>query len=307
MRQVSPSIEALERISTPENPDSTLDMGAKYEGHNAQQDIESRWESVSDALTPIFAKFGQDIDNLVEIASQALKIKVGYLVRGRIGTWTTNIESDKLWIQSGYETSHPSQSTLIAASLAALSNENDIPCVSYFCSLQTHNAYETVPSRRCMLLDMVKSLTAQLLLIYKSTQPKADISLESFKQLINPELDLKTALTLLRETRSILPHLTHFLIEGVQELENRSDIQQTRDLQEVLQEVIDLDQMPALVPTGSVDYQRGASDSTELAHQTFSRQVKVCFASDGYVDALALLVEAGQLEMISNENEGEGD
>ncbi|KAJ8133472.1 hypothetical protein O1611_g154 [Lasiodiplodia mahajangana] len=303
--QVSPSIKATEEIDAPENLDTVSDLDLKHEGQRAQSDMGDRWQNALEALGPIFAKFDRDIQNLVQISSQATELRVRHPMKRRITAWTTNIESDQLWIEGCHDTSHPSQSTLITASLTALSNNHDIPCISFFCSLQIHNAYEMVPTRRQMLLDMVKSLTAQLLLIGKRTQAKEDISLRSFKHLTDPGLELETALALLRDTRSIMPPLIHCVIEGVQELEDRGDIHQTRDLQEVLQAMMDLKQTPAPLAEGSSDYERGEGVTTELANQASARQIKVCFASDGYVDALARMVEAGQLEKTSHEDGGD--
>ncbi|KAI0098854.1 hypothetical protein GGR51DRAFT_421276 [Nemania sp. FL0031] len=306
----SPSIKAIEDINTSGDLDTAMDVAPKSkgrdtqsgvdpkpEGRDAQNDMKDSWQGVLEALSPVFTKFGRDIEDLVEIT----EIKVEHDTRRRIGAWTTSTDSDQLWIQGCHDTSHPSQSTLLAAYLSALSTENDIPCVTYFCSLQIHNADEMVPSRCQMLLGMVKSLIAQLLLISKQTQAKVDIPLEPFNQLTNPDLDLKTALTLLRETRSIMPPLLHCLIDGVQELEDRGDTRQTADLQEVLQEIMSLNQTPALVSADSLNHEGGGA-TTQAPVQTMNRQVKLCFTSDGYVDALARMVQAGQLEGISHED-----
>ncbi|KAK7987013.1 hypothetical protein PG988_002001 [Apiospora saccharicola] len=124
--------------------------------------------SVRDALRllePIAIQHNNKIQELVSPTSAALKTTVDIEIKRRLKTWTSGLASNTIWIQGPHSVSHPSQNTLTAACLVGLANNAKIPCISYFASLQSRDPRGAYPSTPEILLDMVKSLIIQLLLL----------------------------------------------------------------------------------------------------------------------------------------------
>ncbi|CAJ2509403.1 Uu.00g144290.m01.CDS01 [Anthostomella pinea] len=252
-------------------------------------------------LAPITAKYNQDIQNIVAITSRASNITIDHHVKRRIDAWTTSQQSDSIWLQGPHEISHPSQNTLTAVCLVALSNNSDIPCLSYFCSLEVHaSGHPRIPSCRDMLLDLVKSFIVQLLLLLpEQVGDTTSLSPERFAKLVDPGVELDDALSLLHDLRAHAPPYLHCVIEAAQEVEDRSDSKHTRNLLRVLRELVE---SPRL---GNVP---GARDQ---GRQQAEKVIKVCLTTDGYVDALAELAQKGAVEKVQIHEEthvdGTGD
>ncbi|GAP93425.1 hypothetical protein SAMD00023353_10300130 [Rosellinia necatrix] len=237
-------------------------------------------------LDPIVAKYARDIQHVVNAVARASQAPIQDRVKRRIGTWTKSSRSDAIWLQGPYERTHPSHNTSTAVCLVALANNNKIPCLSYFCSLGIHGTREA-QSLTCqdMLMDLVKSLIVQLLLLLPGNL-KAGPGLERsrFERLLGPKADVAGALSLFCDLRALAPPYMHCVIDAAQGLEDRGDLQHMQNLFRVLRAI-----------SGPAKASRHGSTSQRPAREGV---IKTCIASDGYAEVLAVLTERGHLEKL---------
>ncbi|KAK7961727.1 uncharacterized protein PG986_002552 [Apiospora aurea] len=254
--------------------------------------------STNDALSllePIAARYNSNIQELVGLTSRALKVAVEIQVKRRLETWTSSLDSNRIWMQGPHDASHPSQNTLTAACLVGLANHNKIPFISYFGSLQQErDMYGRYLSPPEILLDMVKSLIVQLLLIQDDPSTIVEVLTRDFEKLLGSAVDLDVPLDILRRLRALVPPYLLCVIESVQILEDRSNTSHTESLHKVLREVINLGQ-----PQHHTQPQASEGTGGE------EKVVKVCFTSDGHADVLAVAAQRGSLEKIAYDAEGD--
>ncbi|KAK7994454.1 hypothetical protein PG991_016042 [Apiospora marii] len=265
----------------------------------------SSFPSVGDILKllePVAIQHNNTIQDLVGLTTAALKTTVDTQIKRRLKTWTSSRTSNRIWIQGPHNVSHPSQNTLTAACLVGLANNAKIPCISFFGSLQSRGSHGAYPSPPDLLLDMVKSLIIQLLLL-QDPGDYLDAQLEDFgKLLVNP-VDLSEALGLLHELRGLVPQHLLCVIESVQELEDRGDGSHTANLRKVLREIINLGQSHRREPQPVEGEGAGTEEVPE-------KSVKVCFTSDGHADVLAVAAQGGFLDKVAwdaDDEAGEGE
>lgn len=281
-------------------------------------------------LDPIVKSFKESTQAIVNITSRALRVTIDNQVKRHIDTWITNPHSEAIWILGPHEVSNPSQNTLTAVCLIALSRRHDVPCLSYFCSsTETHASSGSVSylSHKELLLDMVKSFILQLLLLspaeHTATDSDLDLSPSRFSRLIERDIDIEEALELFLDVRHALaPRYLHCVVEAAHILEDRRDSQHTRQLQRVFREIV---RPPPAVPIrrssrnsnlGDPDRDLGneevekkktglhlpkAQGTGELESESESgleKIMKVCFTSDGYMDALAELTRRNGVKKV---------
>ncbi|KAI9712828.1 MAG: hypothetical protein M1820_001450 [Bogoriella megaspora] len=97
-----------------------------------------------------------------------------------------------------------------------------------------------------------------------------------------------------------MPAYLHCIIEGVHLLEDRDNASHTRNLDRTLKILSSLSWSDLKT---SQDVHCESSD--EVAEPETQRVVKVFFATDGYVDSLAKLVDEGGLEKIRHDDESD--
>ncbi|KAI1643480.1 uncharacterized protein F4817DRAFT_368391 [Daldinia loculata] len=244
---------------------------------------------VQDVLRPILIRHLLDMDNIENTIVTTSRSPLQDHIKNRIYDWATSSHQDAIWIQGPHGAPYPSQNTLTAIFIKALSKDLEIPCVSYFCSLRLHGVplgQDGLSTLSCqeLLLEMVKSIVAQLAnflprLIFRGVDP----SIARIVSLINPEADISVALEILREIRNAAPLRLHCIIEGVQLLEDRSNLRHTQNLRRTLHELSNISTpMPWL-----------------LEDEAWA--TKTCFTSGGYVDALAQMVEDGHVDKVEVE------
>jgi hypothetical protein len=81
-------------------------------------------------LKPLADRFGQNIKRVVDITSRASQVMTHTEIKDHISAWIKASTNRRLWIQGPHDVSNPSQNTLTAVCLVALSNQNDIPCIT---------------------------------------------------------------------------------------------------------------------------------------------------------------------------------
>ncbi|KAK8121709.1 hypothetical protein PG984_010379 [Apiospora sp. TS-2023a] len=158
---------------------------------NATSDTSSL-PSVRDVLKllePIAIQHNNKIQELVSLTSAALKTTVDIQIKRRLEAWTSGLASNRIWIQGPHNVSHPSQNTLTAACLVGLANNAKVPCISYFASLQSRDPRGAYPSTPEILLDMVKSLIIQLLLLQQPNMTLGTQLMVFEKLLVRVDLD----------------------------------------------------------------------------------------------------------------------
>ncbi|KAL9045746.1 MAG: hypothetical protein Q9214_001262 [Letrouitia sp. 1 TL-2023] len=262
------------------------------------QTVHYRRESILHILGPLITEYGQDGQALLPITSRAPQLMIDLEVQKHLRFWSKEPILNGLWIQGPHDVLNPSQNTLTAVFLVALSKKNGIPCVFYFCDLTAHTSSGS-PQTYCQraLMKMVKSLTIQVAsLIPASFGTTLDLSLARLEKLREDALKIDEVLNLFGDLRSLAPPYLHCVISGLQDLEDRDDVKQTQNLSCVLTTLTRIRKIDATET--SYEDLKLASDQVKEVKQ-LSRTTKLCFTTDGYVDALAKLVEQDCLDKVS--------
>lgn len=323
VKSVNPSLEpdlATSEDSTDTIHDPRLELVEPTDSEpsltvmqKSQQNPEGNYDRqlILNLLEPVVKRFRDDTQAVVNITSSALHVSIDDQVKRRIDTWITNTCCEALWILGPHDVSHPSQNTLTAVCLIALSSRHDVPSLSYFCSLRTLSSLGSRLTHKEILLDMIKSFIVQLLLrCPEHIATELDLSSSRFSMLMEPDVDIGMALELFFDVRTLAPRYMHCVIEAVQELEDRGDAQHTRQLQRALREIV---KPPALWSSrnsgglGNEATEMGTPESQRTRESELERVMKVCFTSDGYVDALAELASRDEVEKVEYAEEaGQG-
>lgn len=314
IKSVNPSLEpdlATSEDSTDTIQDPRLELVEPTDSEpsltvmqKSQQNPEGNYDRqlILNLLEPVVKRFRDDTQAVVNITSSALHVSIDDQVKRRIDTWITNPCCEALWILGPHDVSHPSQNTLTAVCLIALSSRHDVPSLSYFCSLRTLSSLGSRLTHKEILLDMIKSFIVQLLLrCPEHIATELDLSSSRFSMLMEPDVDIGMALELFFDVRTLAPRYMHCVIEAVQELEDRGDAQHTRQLQRALREIV---KPPALWSSrnsgdpGREVKEMDAPEPQRTRGSELERVMKVCFTSDGYVDALAELASRDEVEKV---------
>ncbi|KAK6829810.1 hypothetical protein PG987_010394 [Apiospora arundinis] len=246
-------------------------------------------------LKPIATQYNNSIQELVDLTTRALTMPVDLQIKRHLEAWKSSMTGNRIWMQGPYDVSHPSQNTLTAACLVGLANNAKVPFLSYFCSLKRQQQMSSPGlSPPHILLDMMKSLIVQLLLLQTSDTSIIDIPLTDFDRLLMGS-DLDTALNLLHKLRGLVPSYCLCVIESVDVLEDRGDGAHTANLHKVLREVINLGQ--------PLREEREEKEEEVGAYKT----VKILLTTNGHVDVLAVAAQNGFLEKIECDSDESGD
>lgn len=314
IKSVNPSLEpdlATSEDSTDTIQDPRLELVEPTDSEpsltvmqKSQQNPEGNYDRqlILNLLEPVVKRFRDDTQAVVNITSSALHVSIDDQVKRRIDTWITNPGCEAVWILGPHDVSHPSQNTLTAVCLIALSSRHDVPSLSYFCSLRTLSSLGSRLTHKEILLDMIKSFIVQLLLrCPENIATELDLSSSRFSMLMEPDVDIGMALELFFDVRTLAPRYMHCVIEAVQELEDGGDAQHTRQLQRALREIV---KPPALWSSrnsgdpGREVKEMDAPEPQRTRGSELERVMKVCFTSDGYVDALAELASRDEVEKV---------
>jgi len=250
-----------------------------------------RREDVLANLKSLAYQVQRDMQTLVDMTSRASQLTIHAQVHGRLLRWTKEPRRDRLWIQGPHGVSSPSQNTLTAVSLVALSRQTEIPCLWYFCSLK--NGPPAAPfSYPGALMDMLRSLITQLaLLLPDQFSSLSDLSSTRLSRLERDDVTVEDALDLLRDLRMLAPSYLHCIIDSVQILENRNDPQYTQSFLRVLARLCTLDDE--------------ASQTNALEEVVISMTTKICMTTDGYVDGLGQIAAADAIAKLEYSAEAE--
>ena len=268
-------------IRDPDSPeaehDPTLQQKAEDRGHR-EGVYEYNREDVHVEIAVYVDQFRHQVQKLVQMTSSVPLLMTDKQAYSKLLSWIDGIGSQTIWIQGPHGTSSPSQNSMTAISLVALSHKNNIPCISYFCSLPDARGSEPV-SKSDQLMAMLASLVAQLVLLvpgHCSTSP-VDLSPSRFSSLAHSAA-VDDALHLICDLRAVVPRYMHCVIDNFQTLEDRSDQSLTRKLLMTIATLCMLDR-------------GGGSEREESALVT-----KVCLTTDGFMDSLG---QAAAMDLIT--------
>ncbi|KAL8988504.1 MAG: hypothetical protein Q9177_002433 [Variospora cf. flavescens] len=229
-----------------------------------------RRNAILDAIPLLKIACTHEIQALLDMTTQASQLMIDAEVQRQLLQWNKNPSFNNLWIQGPHEVSNPSQNTLAALCLIALSRQNDIPCLIFLLP-------ETFVSMR-------------------------NLSLNRFERLQDGLLGIEGTLDLLQDSRSLVPPYLYCVISGIEHLEDRGDEQHSRKLLLVLSTVIGGYQHSARADLHQ--HWDRANDQTEKVSESL-QNTKTCFTTDGYADSLAHLVEQGCLVKVEYSDEAE--
>ncbi|KAI7222710.1 hypothetical protein KC333_g968 [Hortaea werneckii] len=198
----------------------------------------------------------------------------------KLHNWLDGTVGSNLWIQGPAHVPSPSQNTLTAMALMVALQSGRCPVLSFFC-----NSSRTMQlSSRQILSELVRCFIAQLVPHLPSViRSDQDLSPPRFFSACRQDCPVEDSLALLMDIVDSVESPVYFLIDGVQALEQYADAEHTQSLSRM------------------VEYLCG----TDAEGQKKSSANNVCFTSDGFVDALALQAQRGQLEKVSFELESD--
>jgi hypothetical protein len=258
--------------------------GSDPKSNDNGNDVDQNQYDLSEILTllkDITVDQRERNQELIRVTSRARRVEIELEIRTRIMAWVADVRTDKLWIQGPHDVPRPSQNTLTAAFLVALFNAKELPCLHYFCSLNSRQRNNNRSRSRTMLIHMLKSFIVQLLLVRRKDELNIDIPFDFFERLANTtsDVDINELLVVFRGLQAVAPSHLNCVIENIQELEDRGDAKHTRNLAKVVREILSLN-LP-------LDRVSGMAGPDGIAPDGTYRSLKLILLSDGYVDILA--------------------
>ncbi|KAL8649651.1 MAG: hypothetical protein Q9210_004275 [Variospora velana] len=267
-------------------------------------DYSYRRNGILDAIPLLKIACTHEIQALLDMTTQASQLMIDAEVQRQLFQWNKDPSFNNLWIQGPHEVSNPSQNTLAAVCLVALSRQNDIPCVFFFCALTPVDRGDNGQwSTERALMNMVKSLAIQLIFLLPETfVSMRNLSLNRFERLQNDLLGIEGTLDLLQDLRSLVPPYLHCVISGIEHLEDRGDEQHSRNLLRVLSTVTG-----GYKHSARADLHQHRDRANEQAEKVSEslQTTKTCFTTDGHADSLAQLVEQDCLMKVEYSDEAE--
>ena len=198
----------------------------------------------------------------------------------KLHEWLDGAVGSNLWIQGPAHMPSPSQNTLTAIALMVALQNPGCPVLSFFCdSIRTAqlNPRQILSElAHCFIVQLVPHLPSVI-------RSHRDLSPSRFSSTFRRDCPVEDTLAFLMDIVDSMESPVYFLIDGMQALEQRADAEHTQNL------------------CCMIEYLCG----TDTEHGVMSPANKVCFTSDGFVDALALQAQRGQLEKVSFELESD--
>ncbi|EEA28122.1 hypothetical protein PMAA_029400 [Talaromyces marneffei ATCC 18224] len=232
--------------------------------------------------------FKLELRELVNLSSYAPHLLVERQVHRQLTFWLQDFSSRNLWIQGPHGVTKPSQNSMTAVSIVALSHENNIPTVSYFCSLSYDNNPQL--TRRDALRSMLTSIIAQFVLFLPARgSTSMNLSPARFSSIAQNTPSIDVLLQLIRDLRKAGPRYLHCVIDSIQILEERSDPVYTKDLLLTIATFCDL--AYDAPPQNHED-----NDNEALEHSIMI--TKTCFTTDGIMDGLSQAAEIDIIEKV---------
>ena len=210
-------------------------------------------------------------EHVLTMVAQAQNLNVDIAIFDRIQRWNTASGSRMLWIQGPFQASTPSRYTLLSTTVLATAQRASIPTISYFCKMGTD------------MVNMVYSLILQLVeLIPYDFRSDLDFTSTRFDVLDRTMGSVVDAIWLLKDLLSVGPYMLFIIIDGLQVLENASNLSSLKEFLNVLSSV------------------------ARRKDTNHSRTVKILFTTDGFVDTLTSLSMDERLDALDFTGEDDG-
>lgn len=205
-----------------------------------------------DALSQL-RSYATQTNILDVLVAQAQPLNVNSEIFSRIQQWNAASTSQALWIQGPFQAPQPSHYTLLSSSIITTAQKVDAPVLYYFCDSTTS------------MIDLVYSFIAQLVKALPSDfQSDKDFSAARFDALDKTSGSVGKAIKLFKDLLEVGPYMLFLVIDGLQMLENSTNIAQIQALVQAL---------------------RFAGKN----HLEQTRITKTLFTTDGFTDALIQL------------------
>jgi hypothetical protein len=273
----SPHLLATESNAPPEEHDPSPMMLYDYDR-----------AEIASVIHEYIDLFKVEMRELVIMSSYAPYLQAERQVHRQLISWLQDFSSRNLWIQGPHGVAKPSQNSMTAVSIVALSHENNIPTVSYFCSLGCDNHPQM--TSHDALRAMLTSILAQLVLFLPARgSASMSLSLDRFSSIAQKPPNIDELLQLIGDLRKAGPRYLHCVIDSIQILEERSDPVFTRDL---LLTIDTLCNFAYDVPSQSQE----DDDYETLGVSTMI--TKTCFTTDGMMDGLLQAAEIDLIEKV---------
>jgi hypothetical protein len=246
----------------------------KPQGSTATMEAPSYHENVGvdvlAAIPNLEELFAVPLRSMTGLAGRASRLRIESRVVTKLRDWISGKTVSILWIEGPAHVPKPSQNTLTAVALVATLTE-DNPTVCYFCG-------STDLATGSLLQQLLDTLIAQTSTFLPSrVSCSMDLSPERISNSMSSQAPMSDRISLFKDIQKLVRRPVFYIIDGLQAVEDRSDRSHSRDLQELLQ----------LLCAG-----HEGSDTVKAAN-------KVCFATDGYVDALARQVGITNIEKVT--------
>ncbi|RJE23955.1 hypothetical protein PHISCL_03714 [Aspergillus sclerotialis] len=232
-------------------------------------------------LTLFMERLRDQMGQLIQTTHHASLLQIDQHVHRQLKIWLKSSESTSLWIQGPHGVPRPSQNSMTAVSITALSGANDIPCISYFFSL-TDPARSKMSNSEALRMFLASLVTQLTKFIPEHGYSRASLEPSRFAALTQNNLTVDETLQLIYDVREIGPRYVHGVIDNFQLLEDRSDTAFTRDLLKTIGILCRL------------DYGNQYEDNGEGREP--ATRTRMCFTTDGYMDGLS---QATALELIT--------
>jgi len=204
----------------------------------------------------------EEFQRLLERASQ---LQIDKRTTEVLQRWISVQEPTNQWIEGPPQVAVPSQNTLTSVAVTALLQQRHC-VVSYF------RHPDSTQNKRQALRSLVRSLIVQLAgFLPPRVFTAVDMSSQRFELAMETDGEIVKSLSLFSDLQKLVSRAVIYVIDGLQALEDRSDRDHTRNLYD----------FTSLMCNGILNPHAPS---------------KLCFFTDGYVDALARAVEAGTLK-----------
>lgn len=256
-------------------------------------------EEIKRFLLPIYTMASNHENSIQWIQSNGPLLEMDNALSLRRGSWMRDPDSNALWVRGPGGVPQPSQNTMAGIYLITeLPNQSLFPLLSYSCYARIVEPTGMLSPQE-MLLDMLKVFIVQLLSVKPVFATDLDLSQSRLATLLEPDVDIETALQIFIDVRFALAPGYFCVIEGAQYLEDGGNADHVSDVQRVFEEIIKVPHA-----WNSSQYQLGVPENrTQFVPgpEEPSPTTKVYFSSDGHTDVLYRLASQSDINMVKHQ------
>lgn len=255
-------------------------------------------------LRPLKSRLAEYLAELAHLTTIITGLDIDAIVRQRVLSWVGKNENTILWIQGPASVHRPSQNTGLALLLVAPAETSDVKYVHHFCAIGS--SLQRTPNRDIQLMDMLQSLITQLILCIPNERlPFIEVLQTHMTELQDETITFDDALRMLEPLRQAIPSSLFVIIDCFQDLEDRGQNEYTIRLLRLIGTLCSLGTSPgAFNSTGTKRHTSCASADGQVTsddskwNKDSECLTKICFTTDGGMDALAMVEDEGLLDKV---------